>query len=96
MFAGARRVELLRASTLDPYGRTLAYVFLDGRNYSTLVITAHLAEETISQFGDNGFPKEAAEVRAAAKSAGPLAFESPTKFRARIRDVSRRLKDRGR
>src|SRR6267378_7711511 len=31
-FALAAKVELLRARTLDPYGRTLGYVFLNGRN----------------------------------------------------------------
>jgi endonuclease YncB( thermonuclease family) len=88
-------VEILRATTVDPYGRTLAYVFLDGRNYSTMIIAARLAEETISQFGDNGFPKEAADVKAAAKAAGPMAFESPSRYRTRMRDLSRWLKARG-
>lgn len=30
VFAGATRVEILRAATLDPYDRTLAYVFVGG------------------------------------------------------------------
>ena len=94
--AAADRVEILRAGTVDPYGRTLAYVFFDGRNYSTMIIAARLAEETISQFGDNGFPKEAADVTAAAKTAGPMAFESPSRYRTRMRDLSRWLKERGR
>ena len=84
-FATARRVELLRAATLDPYKRTLGYVFLNGQNYSVLVVRARLAEETISRYGDNGLPAEAADVAAAAKKAGPLPFESPTFFRARMR-----------
>src|SRR5437879_12287955 len=42
-FALATKVELLRAKTLDPYGRTLGYVFLNGRNYSVLVVSARLA-----------------------------------------------------
>ena len=37
-FAAATQVELLRSSTLDPYGRTLGYLFLNGRNYSVLVV----------------------------------------------------------
>jgi len=94
-FATATSVELLRAATLDPYGRTLGYLFLNERNYSVLVVRARLAEESVSFYGDNGLPKEAAEVAAAAKEAGPLPFEPPHLFRARMREVSRWLKEHG-
>jgi endonuclease YncB( thermonuclease family) len=93
--AAATQVELLRASTLDPYGRTLGYLLLNGRNYSVLVAQARLAVETVSFYGDNGLPKEAAEVLAAAKAAGPLPFEPPHIFRARMREVSTWMKERG-
>ena len=93
--AVANRVELLRAATVDPYGRTLGYVFVNGVNYSVLVVSARLAEESITRYGDNGFPREAAAVVAAARAAGPLPFESPGAFRARMRDVSRWLRERG-
>ena len=94
-FAAATRVELLRAPILDPYGRTLGYLFVSGRNYSLLVIAARLAEESVSRYGDNGFPQEAAEVLAAAKAAGPLPFEPPGEFRARMREVAKAMKARG-
>ncbi len=94
-FTAASLVELLRAATLDQYGRTLGYLFVDGRNYSALVIRAHLAQETVSNYGDNGFPKEAAEITLAAKEAGPLPFEPPWAYRNRMRDVSRAMKARG-
>jgi endonuclease YncB( thermonuclease family) len=94
-FAAATRVELLRAATLDPYGRTLGYLFLNGRNYSVLVVQARLAGESVSFYGDNGLPREAAEVVAAAKAAGPLPFEPPHLFRARMREVSRWMKEKG-
>lgn len=94
-FAATGRVELLRAATLDPYGRTLGYFFLDGENYSVLIVRARLAEETISRYGDNGLSREASEVSAAARSAGPLPFESPGAFRARMREVSQWMKSRG-
>ncbi len=93
--AAATQVELLRSSTLDPYGRTLGYLFLNGRNYSVLVVQARLAVETVSFYGDNGLPKEAAEVLAAAKAAGPLPFEPPHVFRARMRELSKWMKERG-
>jgi micrococcal nuclease len=94
-FATATSVELLRAGTLDPYGRTLGYLFLNGRNYSVLVVEARLAAETVTFYGDNGLPREAAEVLAAAKSAGPLPFEPPHLFRARMREVSQWMKEKG-
>lgn len=94
-FAAAGRVELLRAASVDPFGRTLGYLFIDGRNYSAMIVRARLAAESITQFGDNGFPKEAAEVMAAAKTQGPLPFEPPHAFRARMRVLSDWLKARG-
>jgi endonuclease YncB( thermonuclease family) len=95
VFANAPTVELLRARTLDPYGRTLGYVFVNGANYSLLVLAAALAEESVTHYGDNGFPREAAEVLAAAKAAGPLAFESPGLYRGRMRELAKALKARG-
>ncbi len=94
-FAAATQVELLRAETLDPYGRTLGYLFINGRNYSVLAIRAGLAEESVTHFGDNGLPKQAAEVLAAAKSVGPTPFEPPHFFRRRMGDVSKYMKAEG-
>jgi endonuclease YncB( thermonuclease family) len=94
-FAAATEVQLLRASTVDPFGRTLGYLFLNGRNYSVLVVKARLAAESVSHYGDNGFPKEAAEVLAAAKATGPVPFEPPFQFRARMRDVTTWMKQQG-
>jgi endonuclease YncB( thermonuclease family) len=94
-FAAATTVELLRARTLDPYGRTLGYLFLNGRNYSVLVVDARLAAESVTFYGDNGLPREAAEVLAAARAAGPLPFEPPHAFRSRMRDLSRWMKEKG-
>jgi endonuclease YncB( thermonuclease family) len=94
-FAAASQADLLRSATLDPFGRTLGYLFLNGRNYSTLVVGARLAEESVSHYGDNGLPREAAEVLTAAKAAGPLPFEPPAEFRARMRALSIWMKERG-
>lgn len=94
-FATATKIELVRAATVDPFGRTLGYLFLNGRNYSISVVEARLAEESVSRYGDNGFPAEAAKITAAAKAAGPLPFESPGTFRARMRNVTTWLKSRG-
>ena len=94
-FATTTQIELLRSAALDPFGRTLGYVFLNGRNYSVLVVKARLAVESVSFYGDNGLPQEAAEVVAAAKAAGPVPFEPPHQFRARMRDVTRWMQEKG-
>jgi micrococcal nuclease len=95
VFATARSIQILRAAMTDPYARTLAYLFVDGRNYSVMVIDARLAVESVTQFGDNGLPAEAAAVLAAAKAAGPVAFEPPHIYRARMRAVTTWLRSRG-
>jgi micrococcal nuclease len=96
-FAAATDVELLRSPTLDPYGRTLAYLFINGRNYSVMVIKARYSGETVSHYGDNGLPRESAEVMAAAKEAGAslLPFEPPHLYRARMRTLTNALKQSG-
>lgn len=94
-FATASKIELIRSPTIDPYGRTLGYFFLNDKNYSVLVVAARLAEESVTRYGDNGLPAEAAAVQAAAKAAGPLPFESPGDFRRRMRDVSRWMNSKG-
>jgi endonuclease YncB( thermonuclease family) len=94
-FATANEVQLLRSPTLDPYGRTLGYAFVNGRNYSVLVVQARLSAETVTFYGDNGLPAEAADVVAAAKTAGPLPFEPPHAFRGRMRELSKWMKEKG-
>ena len=95
-FASATQVELLRSETTDGYGRTLGYLFVNGQNYSALIVAAGLAAESVTHYGDNGLPDEAAEVLAAAESAGPIPFEAPYKFRRRMRDVTEWMKEHGR
>jgi endonuclease YncB( thermonuclease family) len=95
VLAAANGVELLRSPTLDPYGRTLGYLFVNGKNYSTLVIRAGLAEETVSFYGDNGLPKESQEVLQAARAVGPHPFEPPHVYRKRMRTLTDDLKARG-
>jgi endonuclease YncB( thermonuclease family) len=95
VFATATTIELLRAPTLDPYGRTLGYLFVNGKNYSVMIVAARLAEESVTHYGDNGFPQEAAAVLKAARAAGPLPFESPAAYRLRMRGVSDWMKAHG-
>ena len=86
-FGLATRVELLRGDTIDPYGRTLGYFYVNGKNYSAAIVAARLAAESVSFYGDNGLPEPAQEVLAAAKTAGPVPFEPPHQYRRRMRDV---------
>ena len=86
---------MLRSPTLDPYGRTLAYLFVNGRNFSVLTIKAGYSGETVSHYGDNGLPREAAEILAAAKTSAPLPFEPPHLYRDRMRTLTNWLKQNG-
>ena len=95
VFAMAEKVELLRASTVDPYDRTLGYVFVNDRNYSVLVLSARLAVETVSHYGDNGCPEAAAACLNAASKAGPAPFEPPYLYRKRMREVSTWMRTKG-
>jgi len=94
--ACADQVTLLRSGQNDPFGRTLGYIYLDGKNYSVMVLRARLAVESVSRYGDNGMPKQAAACLAAAKAAGPVPFEDPHGYRRRMRAVTKWLKEQGR
>jgi micrococcal nuclease len=88
VFAMAESVELLRAAEPDGYGRTLGYLFVNGRNYSVLAVTAGYAVETVSHYGDNGLPEASEAVLAASRMVGPVPFEAPYKFRKRMREMN--------
>ena len=93
--AVADRVELLRSGQKDPFGRTLGYVYLDGKNYSALVLSARLAVESVTRYGDNGMPEQAAACLAAARAAGPVPFEDPHSYRRRMREVAKFMRANG-
>jgi len=88
VFAMAESVELLRAAEPDGYGRTLGYLFVNGRNYSVLAVTAGYAVETVSHYGDNGLPEASEAVLAASREVGPVPFEAPYRFRKRMRELN--------
>ena len=88
VFAMAESVELLRAREPDGYGRTLGYLFVNGRNYSILAVKAGYAVETVSHYGDNGLPEASEAVLAASREVGPVPFEAPYKFRKRMRELN--------
>lgn len=85
-FSVATRIELIRSETIDQYGRSLGYLYLNGINYSAAIVAAGLAVESVSFYGDNGLAEPAGEVLAAAKVAGPVPFEPPHQYRRRMRE----------
>jgi len=82
LLKGAKTVEYLPFQ-LDKYGRLLAHVFVDGELLSVHLIRAGLAYETVSFYGDNGFPGLAQSILQAAKESPRPAFEKPYLWRRR-------------
>ena len=65
----------------DRYGRLLAHVFVDGELFGVKMIEAHLAYETVSFYGDNGFPDLAQLIQRSAQRAGKPPFMEPHRWR---------------
>ena len=72
----ARRVTY-RADGYDRYGRLLVHIFVDGYPLSLRIVEAKYGYETVSVYGDNGFPDIARRILEASKLAGELPFENP-------------------
>lgn len=70
----------------DRYGRLLAHLFVDGYPLSVRIVEAGLGYETVSVYGDNGFPEIAAMILRAAKLHPELPFENPYLWRRRHRN----------
>lgn len=67
----------------DKYGRLLAHVFVDGELLAIQLIKAGLAYETVSYYGDNGFPGIAEMIIKAAHESPRPPFGRPHKWRRR-------------
>ncbi len=72
----AKRISVISVKK-DKYKRDLGPVFVDGELYAAKVIKAGFAVETISYYGDGGFPGLAWQIMEAAAIAPEPAFESP-------------------
>ncbi len=79
----AKKIEYMSVG-LDKYGRTLAHIFVDNELYAVKILEKGLAYETISAFGDNGFPDLAAAILQAARTHARKDFERPCDWRARV------------
>ncbi len=70
----------------DRYDRMLAHVFIDGDLLSIKLIKAGLAYETVSHYGDNGFPELAKRISEAAAESKPKDFIPPYQWRRQNRE----------
>ena len=98
-FAAAAEVQLLRAAETDGYGRTLGYFFLNGKNFSVLLLQAGMAVETVSHYGDNGFPEISEDILAAARAMPPRALRGSLQVpapHARDQGLGKEPRGRGR
>lgn len=75
--AQAKHVYVIPANTADRYERPLAHIVVDDQLLATQLIKAGLAYETVSRFGDNGFPKLAEEIYNASQETAKPNCENP-------------------
>jgi micrococcal nuclease len=80
----AKRVTYLSGG-YDRYDRLLVHVFVDGYPLSLKIVEAGLGYETVSFYGDNGFPEISERILAAAKGNPDLPFENPYLWRRKHR-----------
>jgi micrococcal nuclease len=80
----AKRVTYLSGGR-DRYGRLLVHVFVDGYPLSLKIVEAGLGYETVSFYGDNGFPELAEKILVAAGKNPDLPFENPFLWRLKHR-----------
>lgn len=77
-------VEIVRDGK-GRYGRRLAHVFVDRELLAVRLIHHGLAYETVTFYGDNGFPELAQQILDAAIAAPKPQFEEPYKWKRRQR-----------
>ncbi len=83
----ARVLEVVIAGR-DRYKRQLAHVFIDGELLACELIRHALAYETVSHYGDNGFPDLAQEILDTARTSPKPQFQQPYKWKAKYKKKS--------
>jgi endonuclease YncB( thermonuclease family) len=84
----ARAVEIVFDGR-DLYNRRLAHVFIDGELLACRLIRHGLAYETVSHYGDSGYPDLAQEILDTARQSPPPRFEPPYKWKQKHRPKKR-------
>ncbi len=79
------RVITCRPDGRDVYGRLLVHLFVDGYPLSLLIVESGMGYETVTAFGDNGFPGIAERILGASRRVGDLPFEKPYLWRRKNR-----------
>ena len=80
----AHRVEYVPDGR-DRYNRRLAHVFVDGELLALRLIRSGLAYETVTYYGDGGFPDLAQQIVDAARSSPKPPFEPPSRWKSKQR-----------
>lgn len=75
-----KKIELILSGDRDKYGRDLGHIFIDGKSLSLELIEQGLAYETVSIYGDNGFPDLAQKILEMAEKITPP-FQRPSEWR---------------
>ncbi|UCH83363.1 MAG: thermonuclease family protein [Candidatus Latescibacterota bacterium] len=94
--AESTRVWLVRAQLIeyvpdgmDRYNRRLAHVFIDGDLLACRLIRNRLAYETVSHYGDSGFPDLAQQILDTARETPKPDFEQPYKWKRKQREKAK-------
>ena len=69
----------------DIYNRTLAHVFIDGELLACRLVRQGLAYETVSHYGDSGFPDLSQAILDTARSSPKPQFEPPYRWKQKHR-----------
>ncbi len=80
----ARSVEIVFDGR-DLYDRRLAHVFIDGELLACRLIREGLAYETVSHYGDSGYPDLAQKILDTARSSPTPLFEPPYQWKKKHR-----------
>ena len=95
--AESTRVWMTRAGVVeivydgrDVYKRTLAHVFVDGELLACRLIRHGLAYETVSHYGDSGFPDLAQQIIDTSRASPKPLFEPPHQWKKKHRPKDRR------
>lgn len=77
----AAKITVVPTAKPDKYGRTLAYVLLDGELYGPDLVKQGLVYQTVKRYGTNGLPEYARQILDASRSAQKPKFQDPSDWR---------------
>jgi endonuclease YncB( thermonuclease family) len=74
----------------DRYNRQLAHIFIDGDLLACRLIRNRLAYETVSHYGDSGFPDLAQQILDVSRATPKPEFEQPYKWKRKQREKKKK------